>query len=100
MLQRQDGPPDCPLASGQRRGVRGQINALHPMLGQNVRQTFRRAFGPAGDHDAPAGFLQPVYMFAHGVEHVHAVLGALGREGPPLFPAGADRACLVRICKG
>ena len=52
------------------------------------------AFAPERDDDALARRLQRVHVLGHGLEHVAAGLGALGREIVTLLGAGIDDAAL------
>ena len=64
------------------------------MLGEHVAHALAGAFAPERDDDALARRLQRKDVLGHGLEHVAAGLGALGREIVPLLGAGIDDAAL------
>ena len=65
------------------------------MLGEDVAHALAGAFAPQRDDDALTRRLQRIHVLGHGLEHVAAGLGALGREIVTLFGAGIDHLALL-----
>ena len=56
------------------------VRLCEPVVGEHMAHALARAFAPQRDDDALARRLQRLHVLGHGLEHVAAGLGALGRE--------------------